>query len=175
MKKENLEKMTGRELMAVADSLNVKVATNKERTGLKESKSKVIEKIVAALPKEEKKVRKHKEISTEISELLTFLAKDWEDRGGYIRKGNKEDAKFAALCFGKNSRQVAKLMWTNTKISLYVRIESAIEFSEKNQKINYGLPFQCMYFHNTKETRNNIKKVFDIVTTEDIKTKKRAE
>ncbi len=60
MKKENLEKMTGRELIAVADSFNIKVATNKERTGLKESKAKVIEKIMAALPKEEKKVRKQK-------------------------------------------------------------------------------------------------------------------
>lgn len=47
MTKVELESMKGAELIAYADKLGVKVSCNKERTSLKESKSKVIDKIVA--------------------------------------------------------------------------------------------------------------------------------
>lgn len=46
MNKEKLESMKGSELIAYADKLGVKVSCNKERTSLKESKSKVIDKIL---------------------------------------------------------------------------------------------------------------------------------
>lgn len=45
---EELNSMTGRMLIAEADKLSVKVSCNKERTGLKESKSKVIDRIIEA-------------------------------------------------------------------------------------------------------------------------------
>ena len=44
---EKLESMKGAELIAYADKLGVKVSCNKERTSLKESKAKAIDKIVA--------------------------------------------------------------------------------------------------------------------------------
>lgn len=47
MNLENLEAMKGSELIAYADKLGVKVSCNKERTSLKESKAKVIDKILA--------------------------------------------------------------------------------------------------------------------------------
>ena len=47
MSREKLESMKGAELIAYADKLGVKLNCNKERTGLKESKSKAIDKIVA--------------------------------------------------------------------------------------------------------------------------------
>ena len=47
MSREKLESMKGTELIAYADKLGVKLNCNKERTGLKESKSKAIDKIVA--------------------------------------------------------------------------------------------------------------------------------
>ena len=47
MNREKLESMKGSELIAYADKLGVKLNCNKERTGLKESKSKAIDKIVA--------------------------------------------------------------------------------------------------------------------------------
>lgn len=47
MSREKLESMKGSELIAYADKLGVKVSCNKERTGLKESKSKVIERILS--------------------------------------------------------------------------------------------------------------------------------
>ena len=46
MSREKLESMKGSELIAYADKLGVKVSCNKERTSLKESKAKVIDKIV---------------------------------------------------------------------------------------------------------------------------------
>ena len=47
MSREKLESMKGAELIAYADKLGVKLNCNKERTGLKESKSNAIDKIVA--------------------------------------------------------------------------------------------------------------------------------
>lgn len=47
MNRKKLESMKGSELIAYADNLGVKLNCNKERTGLKESKSKAIDKIVA--------------------------------------------------------------------------------------------------------------------------------
>ena len=47
MSREKLESMKGSELIAYADKLGVKVSCNKERTSLKESKAKAIDKIVA--------------------------------------------------------------------------------------------------------------------------------
>lgn len=47
MNREKLESMKGSELIAYADKLGIKLNCNKERTGLKESKSKAIDKIVA--------------------------------------------------------------------------------------------------------------------------------
>ena len=48
---ENLVLMNGRELIAAADQLGVRVACNKERTALKEKKSVVVERIAAQLAK----------------------------------------------------------------------------------------------------------------------------
>lgn len=47
MERVELESMKGAELIAYADKLGVKLNCNKERTSLKESKSKAIDKIVA--------------------------------------------------------------------------------------------------------------------------------
>ena len=47
MRREKLESMKGAELIAYADKLGVNVSCNKERKSLKESKAKVIDKIVA--------------------------------------------------------------------------------------------------------------------------------
>lgn len=46
MSRKELEAMKGSELISYADKLGVKVSCNKERTGLKEAKSKVIDKIL---------------------------------------------------------------------------------------------------------------------------------
>ena len=53
---ENLVLMSGRELIETADKLGVKVACNKERTALKESKKAVIEKITKEIENIKKQV-----------------------------------------------------------------------------------------------------------------------
>lgn len=71
---EELNSMTGRMLIAEADKLSVKVSCNKERTGLKESKSKVIDRIIET----EKAMKKKSEKSTvpvahDNNEVITCL------------------------------------------------------------------------------------------------------
>ncbi len=53
MNKEEMMAMAGKELVALADSMGVKVAANKERTALKEAKAKVVDRLLAAMPEEE--------------------------------------------------------------------------------------------------------------------------
>lgn len=77
MSREKLESMKGSELIAYADKLGVKVSCNKERTGLKESKSKAIDKIVA-FEKEhfvEVKDSKKSKKSENVDILLSYLNK----------------------------------------------------------------------------------------------------
>ena len=71
---EELNSMTGRMLIAEADRLSVKVSCNNERTGLKESKSKVIDRIIET----EKAMKKKYEKSTlsvehDNNEIIAFL------------------------------------------------------------------------------------------------------
>ena len=83
----NLENMSGKELIATADKYGVKVNCNKERTALKESKAKVIERIAAVLPKEEPK----KEKKSSKSLLVTFnnktqTYKEWAEELGMPKR-----------------------------------------------------------------------------------------
>lgn len=71
---DELNSMTGRMLIAEADKLSIKVSCNKERTGLKESKSKVIDRIIET----EKTMKKKSEKSTvsvahDNNEVITCL------------------------------------------------------------------------------------------------------
>lgn len=81
MNREKLEEMTGKELVAYADKLGVKVNANKERTGLKESKKTAIDKIIkyeeAHKPVEKKEEKKEANKSEKSNlcydELVEFL------------------------------------------------------------------------------------------------------
>lgn len=76
MSREKLESMKGSELIAYADKLGVKLNCNKERTGLKESKSKAIDKILEFEKKHpvevENKCLKSKK-SENVDILLSYL------------------------------------------------------------------------------------------------------
>lgn len=85
-----LDTMSGKELIEVADKYGVKVNCNKERTALKESKAKVIERIAAVLPKEEPKKEK-KEKKSSKSLLVTFNGKtqtykEWAEELGMPKR-----------------------------------------------------------------------------------------
>lgn len=81
MNREKLEEMTGKELVAYADKLGVKVNANKERTGLKESKKTAIDKIIKYeeehkhIEKKEEKKEANKSEKSNLcyDELVEFL------------------------------------------------------------------------------------------------------
>lgn len=90
MNKEKLEYMKGSELISYADKLGVKVSCNKERTSLKESKAKVIAKIVAFETEhksKEEKVERNLVPMPGIEKLET-LRKEYPDKNE-IHKNNK--------------------------------------------------------------------------------------
>lgn len=73
-----LESMKGSELIAYADKLGVKVSCNKERISLKESKAKVIDKIVAFEKEHSIEVKKslsNSKKSENVDILLSYLTK----------------------------------------------------------------------------------------------------
>lgn len=107
--------------------------------------------------KKQRKPRTPKEINEDVKNLLEYIEKTWQEIG-FIRVPDVENAKFKALC-AEGGRQVAKLMWTTKKVSLFVRLENLTEYAENYQKINYGMPFQCMFYHNTAEVCENLKKL----------------
>lgn len=76
MSREKLELMKGSELIAYADKLGVKISCNRERTSLKESKAKAIDKILEFEKKHpvevEKKCSKSKK-SENVDILLSYL------------------------------------------------------------------------------------------------------
>lgn len=112
--------------------------------------------------KKERKPRKKKEQNAAVSALLDYIITEWQSMGGIVKMPGKEDALFRPLC-AENGRQVIKLMWTTKKISFFVRVEAATAYAEQWQKINYGMPFQCMFFHDTEEVRQNIKTLFQLM------------
>lgn len=78
MNREKLESMKGSELIAYADKLGVKLNCNKERTGLKESKSKAIDKILdfeKKHPIDVKKSFSKSKKSENVDILLSYLNK----------------------------------------------------------------------------------------------------
>ncbi|MBO6272781.1 hypothetical protein J6O48_08390 [bacterium] len=122
--------------------------------------------------KKERKKREPKVVSEAVSELLDFIVNKWNTMGGTGILTLDNDKKFAPMR-AENGRQVIKLMWTNKKISLFVRVESVTEYAEKWQKINYALPFQCMFFNATEEVKANIEKLLqDVLDVDSVRRKK---
>lgn len=121
--------------------------------------------------KKEHKPRKKKEVSKDIENLLNFICTEWK-KFGIIKTPGKENAVFRPLCV-ESGRQVVKLMWTTKKISLFVRIEAATEYAEAFQKINYAMPYQCMFYNDNEEVRQNIRNIFElVVNTDSVRHKK---
>lgn len=113
-----------------------------------------------------KRTRKRKELSGNVIALLGFITNNWERLGGIIKLPKKENALFRPLC-NKNGRQVIKLMWTTTKVSMFVRVAPATDYAEKWQKITYSMPYQCMFFSYNDETRVNIINLLEMMIESD--------
>ena len=114
MSREKLESMKGSELIAYADKLGVKLNCNKERTGLKESKSNAIDKIVAF----EKEHPTKKENSKKENIKHTFILPDC-----FISNSKYYDS---VKCYKiKNGKKtVAEIYPQRKSICVYVRKET---------------------------------------------------
>ena len=114
MNREKLESMKGSELIAYADKLGVKLNCNKERTGLKESKSNAIDKIVAF----EKEHPTKKENSKKENIKHTFILPDC-----FISNSKYYDS---VKCYKiKNGKKtVAEIYPQRKSICVYVRKET---------------------------------------------------
>lgn len=115
MSGEKLESMKGSQLIAYADKLGVKVSCNKERTSLKESKAKVIDRIVEFEENNKKSsVKKSKKETTK----NTFLLPDcFEENSQYYE---------SVKCYKikKDKKTLAEIYPQRKSICVYVRKET---------------------------------------------------
>lgn len=189
---ERVYSMTGAKLIEEAEKFGVKL--NKKGNTLKESKAKAADKIIAAYeaqhaeepkkteepaevveavetktapaeePKKEKKERKHRENTEDVKQLTEYILSKWAEIGT-IKEPAKDGFKFKALCT-HNGRQVIKFMWTTKKVNLFVRIDPE-GIVNTYKKINYALPFQCMFTEYTGATKKQIDKLMTTVMKAD--------
>lgn len=135
MNRVELEKMTGKELIVYADKLGVKVNCNKERTGLKESKAKVIDKIVTF--EEAHKPVEQPVKSTKKKEKIkhTFMLPDcFTENSKYYIKGNYYKIK-------KDTRTVAEIYPQCQQICVYLRKDTNTDgFNVIKDDYKYYLP-----------------------------------
>lgn len=158
MNREKLESMKGSELIAYSDKLGVKVSCNKERTSLKESKSKVIDKIVAFetehKSKEEKletlrkeypaknEIQKNNKTSNQEIENRISLVTEALKTAGYIVRPYKSNNNFiTVLLYGQN-KAYAEVDLNKKFITVYRKTQAnntdnfAIE-----RKVNFSYKF----------------------------------
>ena len=115
MKIEKLEAMKGVELIAYADKLGVKINCNKERTALKESKSKVIDKIISFAKEHTDK----KETSKKKNIKHTFILPDcFRGNSKYYDNVNCYKIK------NDNKKTIAEIYPQIKSICVYVRKET---------------------------------------------------
>lgn len=194
---DKLMTMKGADLISLADRLQVKVACNKSRTQLKESKQAVIDRIIiketenskeekkeekkkAVKPikeKEavvsEKKTRKTKSRTEDVSKLLDFIMTEWEKVGNIKINGDTMETNFAALRTSETNRQVLKLMWTKKSVKFYSRSADTETMFEHVKKINYALPYEITIFEFNKETKRSILALFKMAAKDVRKSKKK--
>lgn len=120
MNRVELEKMTGKELIVYADKLGVKVNCNKEHTGLKESKAKVIDKIItfeedkedkeASEVKEANKVSKSADVAQKVAKNVDKTKNDlieiFENFGYELKRTNRKNAETYTFKFNKITVEV---------------------------------------------------------------------
>ena len=119
MSREKLESMKGSELIAYADKLGVKLNCNKERTGLKESKSKAIDKIVAFEKehpaKKEKSERKKNNIDLILPDIIDSLS-------DYVQVPYKTNRNYITIKTNtEKQKRLAEVDVLSKKVTVYMR------------------------------------------------------
>lgn len=154
MNREKLESMKGAELIAYADKLGVKLNCNKERTGLKESKSKAIDKIVAF----EKEHPTKKETSKKNN--IDFILPDIIDSlCDYVQVPYKTNRNYITIKTNtRNPKRLAEVDVLSKKVTVYMRrkVDNLPEGISFHKFVNntlgncYHISYDCDYIKNIR-------------------------
>lgn len=151
MEREKLESMKGSELISYADKLGVKLNCNKERTGLKESKSKAIDKIVAF----EKEHHTEKETSKKKKNNIDFILPDIIDSlSDYVQVPYKTNRNYITIKTNtEKPKRLAEVDILSKKITIYMRkkVDNLPEGISFHKFVNntlgncYHISYDCDY------------------------------
>ena len=151
MSREKLESMKGAELIAYADKLGVKLNCNKERTGLKESKSKAIDKIVAF----EKEHPTEKETSKKKKNNIDFILPDIIDSlSDYFQVPYKTNRNYITIKTNtEKPKRLAEVDVLSKKVTVYMRkkVDNLPEGISFHKFVNntlgncYHISYDCDY------------------------------
>ena len=156
MSREKLESMKGSELIAYADKLGVKLNCNKERTGLKESKSKAIDKIVAF----EKEHPTEKETSKKKKNNIDFILPDIIDSlSDYVQVPYKTNRNYITIKTNtEKPKRLAEVDVLSKKVTVYMRrkVDNLPEGISFHKFVNntlgncYHVSYDCDYIKNIR-------------------------
>lgn len=177
MEREKLESMKGLELIAYADKLGVKVSCNKERTSLKESKAKVIDKIVAFetehTAKEEKletlrkeypaknEINKNNKTSNQKLENCISLVIEALKTAGYIVRPYKSNNNFLTVLLYGQKKAYAEVDLNKKFITIYRKTQATNTDNfaiERKVNFSYKFSYKLEYWGNYVD---NILKVLE--------------
>ena len=156
MSREKLESMKGSELIAYGDKLGVKLNCNKERTGLKESKSKAIDKIVAFEKehpvKKEKAENKKNNIDLILPDIIDSLA-------DYVQVPYKTNRNYITIKTNtEKPKRLAEVDVLSKKVTVYMRkkVDNLPEGISFHKFVNntlgncYHISYNCDYIKNIR-------------------------
>lgn len=165
MNREKLESMKGLELIAYADKLGVKLNCNKERTGLKESKSKAIDKIVAFEKehplKNEKSEKKKNNIDLILPNIIDSLA-------DYVQVPYKTNRNYITIKTNtEKPKRLAEVDVLSKKVTVYMRKKvdnlpegiSFYKFVNNTLGNCYHISYDCDYIRCIKFLLNEQKEL----------------
>lgn len=165
MSREKLESMKGAELIAYADKLGVKLNCNKERTGLKESKSKAIDKIVAFEKehpvKKEKAENKKNNIDLILPDIIDSLA-------DYVQVPYNTNRNYITIkTKTEKPKRLAEVDVLSKKVTVYMRkkVDNLPEGISFHKFVNntlgncYHISYDCDYIRCIKFLLNEQKEL----------------
>ena len=156
MEREKLESMKGSELIAYADKLGVKVSCNKERTSLKESKAKVVDKIVAFEKEHPTEKETSKKKKNNIDLILSHIIDSLSD---YVQVPYKTNRNYITIKTNtEKPKRLAEVDVLSKKVTVYMRrkvdnLPKGISFHKfvNNTLGNcYHVSYDCDYIKNIR-------------------------
>lgn len=156
MEREKLESMKGSELIAYADKLGVKVSCNKERTSLKESKAKVIDKIVAFEKEHPTEKEKSKKKKNNIDLILPNIIDSLAD---YVQVPYKTNRNYITIKTNtEKPKRLAEVDVLSKKVTVYMRrkVDNLPEGISFHKFVNntlgncYHISYDCDYIKNIR-------------------------